>query len=68
MLDGKQVKINTDKLLATHHSEKFKEFLKSNKDKVFTAILYGHYTQMYILLEDISTPRWLFFEDDLIEV
>ena len=68
MLDGKRVIINVDKLLSNHNSVKFREFINANRDTVFTASLYGKYTQMYILDEDISSPKWLFFEDDLIEV
>lgn len=68
MLDGKRVIINVDKLLSNHNSVKFREFINANRDTVFTASLYGKYTQMYILDEDISSPKWMFFEDDLIEV
>lgn len=68
MLDGKKVIINVDKLLSNHNSVKFREFINANRDTVFTASLYGKYTQMYILDEDISSPKWMFFEDDLIEV
>ena len=68
MLDGKRVIINVDKLLSTHNSVKFREFINANRDTVFTASLYGKYTQMYILDEDMSSPKWMFFEDDLIEV
>lgn len=68
MLDGKKVIINVDKLLTNHNSVKFREFLNANRNTVFTASLYGKYTQMYILDEDVSSPKWMFFEDDLIEV
>lgn len=68
MLDGKRVIINVDKLLSNHNSVEFREFINANRDTVFTASLYGKYTQMYILDEDISSPKWMFFEDDLIEV
>ena len=68
MLDGKRVIINVDKLLGNHNSVKFREFINANRDTVFTASLYGKYTQMYILDEDMSSPKWMFFEDDLIEV
>lgn len=68
MLDGKRVIINVDKLLGNHNSVKFREFINANRDTVFTAFLYGKYTQMYILDEDVSSPKWMFFEDDLIEV
>ncbi len=68
MLDGKKVLINVDKLLTNHNSVKFREFLNANRNTVFTASLYGKYTQMYILDEDVSSPKWMFFEDDLIEV
>lgn len=68
MLDGKRVIINVDKLLGNHNSVKFREFINANRDTVFTASLYGKYTQMYILNEDMSSPKWIFFEDDLIEV
>lgn len=68
MLDGKKVIINVDKLLRNHNSVKFREFLNANRNTVFTASLYGKYTQMYILDEDVSSPKWMFFEDDLIEV
>lgn len=68
MLDGKKVFINVDKLLTNHNSVKFREFLNANRNTVFTASLYGKYTQMYILDEDVSSPKWMFFEDDLIEV
>lgn len=68
MLDGKRVIINVDKLLGNHNSVKFREFINANRDTVFTASLYGKYTQMYILGEDMSSPKWMFFEDDLIEV
>lgn len=68
MLDGKKVLINVDKLLSNHNSVKFREFINANRNKVFTASLYGKYTQMYILDEDVSSPKWMFFEDDLIEV
>lgn len=68
MLDGNKVLINVDKLLSNHNSVKFREFINANRDTVFTASLYGKYTQMYILDEDISSPKWMFFEDDLIEV
>lgn len=68
MLDGKKVLINVEKLLSNHNSVKFREFINANRNTVFTASLYGKYTQMYILDEDISSPKWMFFEDDLIEV
>ena len=68
MLDGKKVLINVDKLLINHTSVKFREFINANRDTVFTASLQGKYTQMYILAEDTSSPKWMFFEDDLIEV
>ena len=68
MLDGKRVIINVDKLLSNHNSVKFREFINANRDTVFTASLYGKDTQMYILDEDMSSPKWMFFEDDLIEV
>lgn len=68
MLDGKKVLINVEKLLTNHNSVKFREFLNANRNTVFTASLYGKYTQMYILDEDVSSPKWMFFEDDLIEV
>lgn len=68
MLDGKRVIINVDKLLSNHNSVKFREFINANRNTVFTASLYGKYTQMYILDEDVSSPKWMFFEDDLIEV
>ena len=68
MLDGKRVIINVDKLLSNHNSVKFREFINANRDTVFTASLYGKYTQMYILDEDMSSPKWMFFEVDLIEV
>lgn len=68
MLDGRKVLINVDKLLTNHNSVKFREFLNANRNTVFTASLYGKYTQMYILDEDVSSPKWMFFEDDLIEV
>lgn len=68
MLDGKRVIINVDKLLGNHNSVKFREFINANRDTVFTASLYGKYTQMYILDEDMSSPKWMFFEDDLIEI
>ena len=68
MLDGKKVIINVDKLLGNHNSVKFREFINANRYTVFTASLYGKYTQMYILDEDISSPKWMFFEDDLIEL
>ena len=68
MLDGKRVIINVDKLLSNHNSVKFREFINANRDTVFTASLYGKYTQMYILDEDMSSPKWMFFEDELIEV
>lgn len=68
MLDGKKVLINVDKLLTNHTSIKFREFINANRETVFTASLYGKYTQMYILDEDMSAPKWMFFEDDLIEV
>lgn len=68
MLDGKRVIINVDKLLSNHNSVKFREFINANRNTVFTASLYGKYTQMYILDEDMSSPKWMFFEDDLIEV
>lgn len=67
-LDYKLVKIDVDRLLINHHSVLFGEFLNKNRDKIFTAVKYGTYTSMYILLEDESAPKWLFFEDDLIEV
>ena len=57
MLDGKRVIINVDKLLGNHNSVKFKEFINANRDTVFTASLYGKYTQMYILDEDMSSPK-----------
>lgn len=68
MLDGKKVMINVDKLLINHTSVKFREFINSHRDVIFTATLYGKYTQMYILDEDMTAPKWLFFEDDLMEV
>lgn len=68
MLDGKKVIINVDKLLHIHHSVRFAEFLNANREAVFTASLNAKYTQMYILEEDTTNPKWLFFEDDLIEV
>ena len=68
MLGGKGVIINVDELVSNDDSVKFREFINANRDTVFTASLYGKYTQMYILDEDMSSPKWMFFEDDLIEV
>lgn len=68
MLDNKRVIINVDKVLRTHHSVKFAEFLNVNREMVFTASLTAKYTQMYTLEEDDTNPKWMFFEDDLIEV
>lgn len=62
MLDGKRVIINVDKLLGNHNSVKFREFINANRDTVFTASLYGKYTQMYILNEDMSSPKWMFLK------
>lgn len=62
MLDGKKVLINVDKLLTNHNSVKFREFLNANRNTVFTASLYGKYTQMYILDEDVSSPKWMFLK------
>lgn len=62
MLDGKRVIINVDKLLSNHNSVKFREFINANRDTVFTASLYGKYTQMYILDEDMSSPKWMFLK------
>lgn len=68
MLNGKKVKINVERLMVNHNGLKFRQFIEKHKDDVFTAIIYGNYKQMYILLEDDANIKWLFFEDDLIEV
>ena len=70
-ITGKKVKINYDKLFNERmNSKRYAKFLKKNKDTVFTAILDidNKYTQMYILKEDESNPKWLFHVEDLIIV
>ena len=67
-INGKKVKINVDKFKDRNLSNRFKRFIEDNKDKVFTAILDidNKYTCMYILKEDESEVKWLFFVDDLV--
>lgn len=67
-ITGKKVKINVGNFVGRTTSRKFKSFLDENSEKVFTAILdiENKYTCMYILKEDESTPKWLFFIEDLI--
>ena len=70
-ITGKKVKINYGKLFNERmNSKRYAKFLKENKDTVFTAILDidNKYTQMYILKEDESNPKWLFHVEDLIIV
>ena len=67
-ITGKKVKICVDNFSHVKLSQKFENFLKENKDKIFTAVLDidNKYSVMYILKEDNSNPKWLFFIDDLI--
>lgn len=69
-LNNKKVILNYDKLSKNNLSVRFRNFIESNKDKVFTASLDvdNHYTVMYVLKEDESEIKWLFYLDDLIEV
>lgn len=67
-LNNKKVKINVDQILERgKYGEKYLKFISENKDKVFTAKLDvdNCYTIMYILEEDDSYPKWLFWENDL---
>ena len=67
-ITGKKVNINLENFAPRKKSRKFAKFLEENADKVFTAILDidNKYARMYILLEDESNPKWLFFIEDLI--
>ena len=67
-ITGRQVKINLNNFSEKTLSNRFKNFLNNNKEKVFTAILdiENEYTCMYVLKEDESNPKWLFYIDDLI--
>lgn len=69
-LDGKKVKINYERFNDRTLSNRFRNFLGANKDKVFTAHLdiEHRYAIMYTLVEDDSPIKWLFEENDLIEV
>ena len=69
-ITGKKVRINIDNFSNKKLSKKFKRFLKNNSNKIFTAILDvdNKYTSMYILKEDRSKPKWLFFIENLIIV
>jgi len=71
-LDSKQVKLNAEKILATKTSNRFRKFVKSHKDEIFTAKDAKAGTKatgmMYELEEDETVPKWLFYVDDLILV
>lgn len=66
-LHNKKVKINIDSILKDEKRDnaKFLEFIKANKDVVFTAITDKKMNVCYTFKEDNT---WLFHEDDLIEV
>lgn len=66
-LDGKKVKMNTEKILKdkTRSNTKFVNFVKNNKNKVFTARAYKKNRGLYVLEEE---GLWLFSDNDLIEL
>lgn len=73
-LNGKKVKINTDKIIRKGYplSKKFKRFITTYKDDVFTAKESNIGTKitgvLYELEEDNSPVKWLFYVDDLVVV
>lgn len=69
-LHNKKVKLKANKILERakrtgYYTPVFINFVKNNKNTVFTAILEEGYAKMYTFKED---EIWLFHEDDLIEV
>lgn len=66
-LNNKKVKLNADKILQdkARANPKFIDFIKNNRNTVFTAITDKKMNTMYTFKEDST---WLFLEDDLVEV
>lgn len=67
-LNNCKVKIKTQDILNRgKYSKKYTDFIKKNKNTIFTAKLDVDKgcTMMYKLLEDTSVPTWLFWENDL---
>lgn len=66
-LNGKKVTINTEQIIKTRKniSTAYLNYIKENKDKEFTAITDDKTPSCYTFVED---NRFLFYEDDLIEV
>lgn len=66
-LNGKRVRINTDKIIKSRKniSTAYLNYINENKDKEFTAITDTKTPSCYTFVED---DRFLFYEDYLIEV
>lgn len=66
-LSGKKVMINVDKIINSRESigSAYATFIGENRDKEFTAITDNKTPSCYTFIED---DRFLFYEDDLIEV
>lgn len=66
-LNGKIVKINADQIISSRKnlSTAYSNYIKENKDKEFTAVTDLKTPSCYTFVED---DRFLFYEDDLIEV
>lgn len=66
-LNGKKVKINTDKILSERKglNPKYQSYITKNKDTIFTAITDVRTPSCYTFVED---DDFIFYETDLIEV
>lgn len=66
-LNNKKVKLNVDKIIKdkARSNPKFIDFIKNNRNTVFTAETDSKMNTMYCLKEN---KLWLFHESDLIEV
>lgn len=74
--EGSKVKINISRIRKNKDYKKFSnkyiDFLNENKDKIFTierpsGRLNG-WKNIWSLAEDISDPKWCFYESDLVRI
>ena len=74
--EGDKVKINLSRIRKNKDYKKFSNkyinFLNENKDKIFTIERptgrLNNWRNIWSLAEDMSDPKWCFYESDLVRV
>ena len=69
--DGDKVKINYQQITGRKDWKRklsnYKQFVKDNKDKIFTIVKDSKYNAFVTLQEDTTDPKWMFWVGDLIK-